>query len=165
MPADIKAKLGAASGTALTITLDSLATDGARQSTVIDNSSNLFLDALVQVTIVTPAAGTIASSKAVYIYAYGALEAASPEYPSDGTALTGSDAAATLTDPTNMKPIGVIVVAALSKTYRSNPMSVAAAFGGILPPKWGIVVLNKTNVTLESTGNGAKYLGVLAQSV
>jgi hypothetical protein len=45
-------------------------------------------------------------------------------------------------------------------------MSVAAAFGGVLPERWGIIVENKTGGALDSTeGNHAKlWQGVLGQS-
>jgi hypothetical protein len=44
-------------------------------------------------------------------------------------------------------------------------MSVAQAFGGSLPTKWGIVIVNRSNVALDTTGNSAAYQGVLLQSV
>lgn len=164
MAAEIKVKYAAASATAITITLNSLASGAAREGTAVDNSSALLLDALVQVTVTTPAL-TPAADKAVYVYAYGALEATSPEYPSDDNGITGVDAAYTPNDPTNLKLIGVIPVLTASKTYRSEPLSVAAAFGGILPVKWGIVVLNKSGQALAASGNSAKYMGIVSQSV
>jgi len=162
---DIKTKYGSSSKAALTITLHSLAaTTGTtgRESTAVDNSSNLYLDALVMVTVKLPNSGTIGAKKMCSVYAYGALEAASPTWPDK---VTASDAAITLTDPTQLRLIGVVSCPAINDTYKSEPMSVAAAFGGILPPQWGIVVLNQTNVALDSTGNSAEYLGVLAQSL
>jgi len=46
-------------------------------------------------------------------------------------------------------------------------MSVAAAFGGSLPPKWDVIVENKTGAALDSTeaNHVKKYIGILAQSV
>jgi hypothetical protein len=41
-------------------------------------------------------------------------------------------------------------------------MSVAGAFGGRLPPKWGIVVRNYCGVTWHSSGCSAWYQGVYA---
>jgi hypothetical protein len=152
-------KLAYGTSTALTCTLASLATAGARECTAVDNTSNLFTDALVYIAAKLQA-GSPASDKAIYVYAYG-----SEDGTNYGDNVTGSDAAVTLRSPTNLRLIGVIAVPdSGALTYKSHPMSVAAAFGGVLPRKWGIVVQNATNVTLSATeGDHAKsYTGVYA---
>jgi hypothetical protein len=154
---DIKTAFGAT--TALTITLNGLASSatGARESTVVDNGTNLYLDALVTV-IFELAAGSPANDKAVYVYAYGSEDGTN--YTDNAT---GADAAITLRDPTNLRLIGVIACPdAGGLSYKSHPMSVAAAFGGRLPRKWGIVVRNYTGVAGESSGCSASYSGVYA---
>jgi hypothetical protein len=157
---DIKQKLGTTNQT-ITITIASLANNGARESTVIDNTSDLFLDALVQLKIKAPAASTAATGY-VNVYAYGTAD----DGTNYGDGATGIDAAITLTVPPNLRLIGVINVVANGVTYKSNPMSVAQAFGGVLPAKWGLVLENKTGGTLDTTGgnHSAFYQGVLAQS-
>src|SRR3989304_3974050 len=136
--------------------------NAGRESAAIDNGTNKFIDALVQVAVKL-AAGTPSADKAVYVYAYGS---------EDGTTFTdnatGADAAITLTDPPNMKLIGVIrCPAAGGLTYERPPVSVAKAFDWILPRKWGIVVRNNTNVTLDATGgnHAAKYTGIYFTNV
>lgn len=158
---DIKEKLGSSNQT-LTITIASLANNGARESTVVDNSTNLFLDALVQLKIKSPAASTAATGY-VNVYAYGTADGGT----NYGDGATGSDAGITLTNPTNLRLIGIINIVANGVTYKSNPMSVAQAFGGVLPEKWGIVLENKTGGTLDATGgnHSAFYQGVYAQAV
>lgn len=158
--ADIKKAYG--TSTAITITLTSLAhsENAGRESTAVDNGTNKFIDALVQVKVKL-AAGTPSGDRAVYVYAYGS---------EDGTTYTdnatGSDADITLTDPRNMKVIGVIYCpAAGALTYESQPMSVAKAFDWSLPRKWGIVVRNHTNVALDTTGSSASYSGDYYTSV
>lgn len=147
-----------ASSTGLTVTLASLASSATagRASVAVDNSSNLYLDALVEVTAVLTT-GTIGNDKAVYVYAYGSL---------DGTnyseAVTGSDAAYTMDAPSALPLLGVIPFSAQSLTRRSRPLSVAAAFGGILPTKWGIVVVNFTGIALAASGSAAIYTGLTA---
>ncbi len=154
---DIRTGYGAK--TDITITLNSLATSSTagRESTAIDNTSNKFLDALVTV-ILKVATGTIANDKCAYVYAYAG----------DGVNLTdnatGSDAAVTFTDPKSFVLIGVVPMPAQSATYEKVAMSVAQAFGGVLPPKWGIVVQNYCGINLDSSGNSASYVGVYAQS-
>lgn len=151
-------KLAYGTSTAFTITLNSLASSATagRESTAIDNTSNLYEDALVQVTV-TLQAGTPGTDKTVYVYAYGSEDGST--YTDNAT---GSDAAITLRDPSCLVLIGVIPVPdAGGVTYESSPMAVARAFGGKLPRKWGIVVRNYTNVALHaSAGNSATYSGV-----
>jgi len=43
-------------------------------------------------------------------------------------------------------------------------MSVASAFGGLLPARWGIIVHNQTGQTLKSSDCSAFYQGVYTQS-
>lgn len=158
---DLLTKYGS-SNQALTLTIASLANNGARESTVVDNSSNKFIDALVQLKIKSPAAST-SSNGTVEVYAYGTADGGTTY----GDGATGSDAGITLTSPPNLRLIGIINVVANGVTYKSNPMSVAAAFGGILCEKWGIVIVNKTGGTLDATGgnHSAFYQGVLGESV
>lgn len=136
---------------AITITLASLANNGQRQSTVIDNTTNQDLDAGVFLNIKSAAASTSATGY-VNVYAFGSADGGT-NY-SDGAG--ASDAAITLTAPPNMKVIGIINVVANATTYKGGPFSVADAFG-YLPGKWGIVVENKTGAALDSTeGNHLK---------
>lgn len=157
--ADLKQAFGPS--TAITITLASLASASARQSSVVDNSSNLFLDVLVYVAAKLQS-GSPSSDKALYVYAYGSEDGTN--YTDNAT---GSDAAITLRVPNNLRPIGVISAPdSGALTYKSNPMSLAAAFGGVIPRKWGIVVLNSTGITLSATGgdHAASYTGVYYQT-
>lgn len=141
----------------ITITLASLANNGARESTVIDNSSNLWMDALVGGKVKSGASGTAATGT-VNVYAYGTDDGGTTY--SDGA--TGSDAGITLTSPPNMRLLGVVNVVANATTYKFGPFAVAQAFGGVLPEKWGIVIENKTSGTLDSTGgnHAVHYQGV-----
>jgi hypothetical protein len=161
--ADIKVKYGAA-GEALTITLASLAQAAARSSLAVDNTTNLFLDALVQLQIEL-AAGTPGSDKAVYVYAYGTVSSATEDW--GDTEIDGTDKAITMDDPPNLRLMGAINAPTSAGVFESVPMSVAAAFGGVLPRKWGIVVHNQTNIAFHATeGNHLKrYQGILGQSV
>lgn len=158
--ADIKQAFG--TSTAITITLGTPLTNGsARESVSIDNDSDLFLDALVLVSVQL-ASGTPSGDQSIYVYAYGS---------EDGTNFTdnatGSDANITLRSPTNLRLIGVISTPdSGALTYDSHPMSVAAAFGGVMPRDWGIVVENQTGLSFGSTeGNHTKtFSGVFATS-
>lgn len=156
----IKSQYGT-SGQTITCSLASLTNNSVRSGLAVDNSVNLFLDALVVLKIKTGAAGTLATGFA-NVYAYATVDGGTT-YPEG----TGTDVGVTLVVPTNLKLIGVINLVAVATTYISEPMSVAAAFGGVLPDHWGIVVENKSGGTWDTTeGNFAKlYQGVSAQSV
>jgi hypothetical protein len=147
---------------AITITLNSLANatsafGAGRSSAYVDNSSNLFLDALVQVQVLT-SSSALANDQAVYVYAYGSSFGTSNF--TDG--IGGTDAAFTGTNPPNARLIGVINAVAISTTYTGGPWSVALAFGGTLPEFWGLYVVNYTGQALNSSGCSAWYQGVQA---
>lgn len=158
--ASIKTAYGT-SNQSITCTLASLANNSARASTAVDNTSNLFLDAIVQVQVTSGASGTSATGTVV-VYAYGTTDGGTT-YTGG---VTGSDAAHTLTSPTNLRFLGTINVVANSTTYKGGPWSVASAFGGVLPASWGIVVENRSGGTLDATeGNHKKvYQGLFATS-
>jgi len=136
--ATIKTSYGT-SNQAITITLASLAPDTTRSSAAIDNTTNLYLDALVQVTVKT-GTSAIPDSDVVNIYAYGSTDGGTT-YPEG----TGVDAVITLTAPTQLHLIGQMNCVANTTTYKSEPFSVAAAFNGVLPAFWGIAVQYQTN--------------------
>src|SRR5438552_184937 len=141
-------KITYGTSTAITCTLASLAQAAARESTAVDNTSNLFLDVLVYVAV-TLQSGSPASDKQIVIYAYGSEDGTN--YTDNAT---GTDAAVTLRIPANFRVIGVIATPdSGSLLYKSHPMSIAAAFGGVMPRKWGIVVENRTNITFNATEN------------
>lgn len=146
-----------ASSAALTITVASLATASSRASTAVSNSTNLYLDALVTVKVKTGASGT-ASTGYLTVYAYGSIDGGTSY--SDG--VTGTDAAFTVATANNLRMLGVVNAVANATTYTSVPFSVAQAFGGTLPEKWGIVISNNTGGTLDATGgnHAITYQGV-----
>ena len=155
--ANIKRAFGT-NGQAITITLASLTTTSARASTAIDNTTNLYLDALVQVQTKTGTGPAVPNL--INVYAYATVDGGTTY--SDGA--TGTDAAITLTVPPNAVLIGSLNVPTASTSYKSGPMSVAAAFGGILPAKWGIIIENQSGTTLSATGGDhvVQYHGVYA---
>jgi len=159
--ADIKAKYGS-SNQAITITINGLTNDAKRESTIVDNSVSCFLDALVQVKIATNATADSTGDKSVHVYAYGT----SDEGTSCSGNASGSDAAFG-TDPqqvNNCMLIGIIYAPTQNKIYESDLMSIASAFGGQVPQRWGIIVHNKTGQTLKGSDCSAFYQGLCNQS-
>lgn len=143
--------------TAITCTINSLANSATvgRQSTVIDNTSNLFDDALVT-TIVTTA-GSVAAPLSVFVYVSGSEDGTN--FDQDDGVFGASDAAYTINSFTNLKLGAVISTPTTAKVYNST-FSVARLFGGNMPRKWAIVVVNNSGATLSGSGNSATYTGM-----
>ena len=146
-----------ASSASITISFNSLTNGSGRESTAVDNSSNLYLDAHVRVSA---AVGSVSGGPQVLVYAYGSEDGSL--YPDT---VTGSDANISLENPTVIRLATVIPTPTSSKTYESDVFSIARLYGGVLPRKWGIVVVNQTGATLSGSGNSASYTGIQLQAV
>jgi hypothetical protein len=165
--ADLKIKYSNAA--TITISPASLATSATRvagrESTAVDNTTNLYVDALVSGKITT---GTSPTGGFIDIWVYGSHN----ETPTYMDVLDGTDSAETFTDENSrnsaMRLAHVIAPDTTSdQTYWVAPFSVAALFGGRMPHFWGIFIAHSTGVNLNSTaGNHAfSYVGLLYQSV
>lgn len=134
-----------------TITLASLASDtnllAGREGTAIDQKdTDDAIDALVGGKVTTGTTPTTA--RQIEVWAYGSYD--DTEFPD---AITGSDAAATLVTKTLLRLLTIIpTVATNDKAYKWGPYSIAQAFGGIIPVRWGIFIVHNTGVNLNSTG-------------
>lgn len=160
--ANINAKFGA-TNQAITITLNGLADNALRASTAIDNTSNLFLDALVQLKIDSGNVGAPSGEKNVLVYAYATSDNGTT-YSGGATGVDAAYGGVAGQMIENAKPLGVVTVDAQNETFESDVFSIAAAFGGIVPAKWGIIVLNQIGQAL-GPGSSAFYQGHYAQSV
>lgn len=156
---------------AITITLASLATSATlvagRESTVVDNTSNLFVDYIVSGQITVGTTPTVDKQIAIYVHAPLKVASGTFTYPiATTTALTGADAAATFEayQRDDLKLAAVSNVIATSDRAYSFNFSIAQLFGGVVPLKWGLFVTHNTGVNLNATaGNhwmhwtGIKY--------
>lgn len=148
---DFKVVYGSAAD--ITITLASLATDSTRltgrESTLVDNSSNLFDDYLLSGKITTGTSPTTA--KVIEVWVVGSWDGTNWPDVFDGT-----DSAETITSA-DIKPLVCRLAAAMptnntsDRTYHFGPVSVASLFGGHCPPKWAVFVTHDTAVNLNST--------------
>lgn len=154
-------KIAYGTSTAIAITAGSLGNATARQSASVDNSSNLYLDALVTITV---GIGTVAAPKTVNVYVAGSEDGTA--WPGEGSGsndgVTGADAAITLEAPTNLRLLTSISTPTSTKTY-IQVGSVAQAFGGVIPRKWSIIVDNESGAALTSCA--LQYSGVFSTSV
>lgn len=167
--ADFKLKYGTA-WVDLTITLASLATDAGlltgRESTAVDNSSDLFVDVMLTGKITTGTSPT--DAKTIQVWAYG--EALDNDTYND--VLDGTDSAETITSA-DIKPVALKLIAVLAtnntsdRTYYFGPVSLANAFGGWIPRKWGVFITHDTAVNLNSTAGNHQisHRGIHGQSV
>lgn len=138
-----------------------------RQSTAIDNTSNLYDDALVSGQVTVGTTPTMATQIRVYVYA---AQDQTPTYPDT---FTGTDGDKTITSEGvasgMIRLAGVLSVDSTTsnRAYYLAPFSVAALFGGIMPHRWGLFITHNTGVALNSTaGNHVwKYAGVTYTTV
>jgi hypothetical protein len=134
-------------------------TSVASSAAVTVGTANNVTDHLVQVTLKGPATVTASAATQVNLYAYGSI---------DGTIWSGSDTTNELIDGTdkaitwsangnNAVFLGAAkattTASGTSITYKSEPMSIAAAFGGVLPAKYAIVAQNQSGAALASSGH------------
>lgn len=146
--------------TAITCTLASLASSATvgRGCAAVDNGTNKFDDALLTIAVKT-SASALANDKCCYIYLYGSEDTTT--FDGSSAEAVGTNAGVTVDSPTNLKGPFVLSCPASSTTYR-KVIAVASAFGGVMPVKWGFVLVNYTGQALDSTeGNHQKtYTGV-----
>lgn len=160
--ATVQQNYPAADTVALTISLASLASSSSlvagRESTAVDNTTNLDLDHIVSGKIRLGTSPT--ASKTVEVWAYAPIQIATgtPTYPD---VLDGTDSAETLTSA-NVKYSALRLVHAMTSDATTGldlfvpPTSIAGLFGE-LPPYWGLFVVHDTGVALDSTA-GNHYL-------
>lgn len=116
-------------------------------------------DHLVQVTFTGPATVTATSTTIISLFVYGSI---------DGTIWSGSNTTNELIDGTDKAitwstngnqarfigtALATTTTAGTSIIYKSEPISIAAAFGGTLPAKYVIVPQNQSGATLPSSGH------------
>ena len=157
---------------AITITLASLATSATfivgRESTVITNVTNQYIDYIVSGQITVGTTPTVNTELRVYVYAPLKVVSGTFTYPlATTTALTAADAGATF-EANQLAQLrfaaAATVIATSDRAYSFAPFSIAQLFGGVVPLKWGLFVAHNTAVNLNSTGGnhwfhwtGVKY--------
>ena len=151
--ANIKQAFGTATAfTKTNANIASSATAGWRSNS-IDNTSNLYLDALVSIELAAVNTAP-ASNQAIYLFAYSLIEGTAYASTGDGT-IDGSEGTLTFpsvaTLPCVLPLLGIIPYPVQNKAINSPAFSVAKCFGGILPDKWGVAMINYSGMTLNVT--------------
>lgn len=147
-------KLVYATNQALTITLASLASDSnllaGRESNAIDNTTNLFLDYLLDGKITTGTSPTTA--KEIRIYVVGLFGDASWPDVFDGTDSNETVSGVGTRDSACKLAAVIPTIATSDLGYFFGPISVASLFGGVCPAKFVVFVVHNTAVNLNATG-------------
>lgn len=150
-------KLSFANAVSLTLTSANLTNSATAgwQSDGQDNTSNLYLDALVQVKLAAVNTAP-ANTKLIYLYAFGVADGTTSDYGTTGDgAPSGTVGTLTFPDVTaNAIPcplLGLIPYPVQNKALISAPFSIAKCFGGTLPAKYAIGMVNNSGMTLNVT--------------
>jgi hypothetical protein len=127
------------------------------QSDAVDNTVNNYADYLVQV-VLDFANTAPANDKAAYVFAYAGLDTVYTD------PCTGAEGLITLPDitlnPLKLVRVGTIPYNVQDEVAESLVWSIAAVFGGIVPPKWGLVIIEYSGAALAASGNTVKYRAV-----
>lgn len=159
-------KIAYAAAASLTVTLNSLLNNTARQSNVLDNTSNLYLDIFVGGGFKT-ASGSLGTNPVVNIWASAISDGTNYGGTNGTNVLGGGDAAFTMpTNTGNLILLAAVPINTAAATEYMEPRSLAAVFGGFLPPKFVIIVQNVTGLTLDASAGGTiLYTGVNTTTV
>lgn len=157
-----------ASNATITITLTSLINStslstGYRQSAAVDNTTNLYTDALIYGHVQSNAAPTANTLYTVFLYW---SNDAGTTYTNNAS---GSDAGYTQPDSdVNMITGSTILLTAVNQVFYCKGFSFCQAAGLLyLPQKWGIIFKNGSGQSLDSTAahHVFSYQGVNMQGV
>ena len=131
------------SSTTVTVTgLATLANGSTVTSPTIDNTSDLNLDALVEIEVATASGATATGYVEIFIKA----------------SVNGTD----FDDDNNDKWAGTVNLVTAGVATRRRMVSVASSFGGAMPPYWQIRIRNSTGGAF--TAATVLYRGIKAQA-
>jgi len=160
------------SNTAITFDVSSLAGSSTfvagRESTQIDNTSNLFLDAIVTCDGITghaSTAPTIGQQIRLYLWGSDVSLATTPIDTLDGTDSAETLGHVSVLNSLRLVAAPAVTVATAGLTYYIMPFSVASFFGGVLPKFWGLYLAHNHTGALAASQSGIwSYYGIKADS-
>lgn len=161
---------GYAGSATVACTQTSLASGSTRETAVRSNTSAKNLDDMIAVTFTIASGSPSTVSPAVNVYANGSVDGTLwpiIQLSSGATASTGSGDASVgaLGTPSNLRLIGSFglqtTTSSAERTFRTEPFSVASAFGGVIPPAYSVMLENSTGVAFStSTATTAQLVEV-----
>lgn len=146
---------------AFTLDLTSLGSSAdftaGRESDVIDNSTNKYVDALVSGSVVVGTTPAINTTIAVFVYAqHNDTPAYQDVFDGTGSAETVTSAGV-LAGVVRLLGSMKVDSTTTDREYWLAPTAVAPLFGGILPKRWGLFISHNTGVALKSTLNTGNF--------
>lgn len=131
------------------------------ESTEIDNTTNLYLDALVQGFVTTGTTPTTAKSIRIYFWGSHTSIATTARGVLDGLSSAETIASAEERDGFLVRAKSILVNATSNIKYEFGPISVADVLGE-MPQYWGVFVTHDTAVALHATAGNheMKYTGI-----
>lgn len=156
--------------TTITMNLANIATSSTwiagRQSTEIDNTTNKYVDCLVEGSVsvgTTPTANTV-----INVFVWGADTAPSTTAidvitGTDSTLSPGITNTGVLYSMFRLGAAINVLVNTSDIAYPIAPFSIAQLFGGVMPKYWGLFVSHNTGVNLRNTSvntNSFSYVGI-----
>ena len=127
-----------------------------RESNEIDNTTNKYVDAIVQGKVTVGTSPTANTTICVYVWGADTSLATTALDVLDGT---DSDETLTNTGVLNALRLGAVIsvpATTSNVTYPVLPFSVAALFGQ-MPKYWGLYVSHNTGVALNSTAGNHSF--------
>ena len=154
--------------TAITFDISSLATSSTfvagRESTQIDNTTNMYVDAMVTCDGILGHASTAPTiGQYIGLWCWGADTSLATTAIDT---LDGTDSAETLSHESVLRSLKfvaapAVTVATAALTYHIQPFSVAQLFGGILPKFWGLYLAHNHTGALAAAQSGIwAYSGI-----
>lgn len=147
--------------TAITFDISSLGASATfvagRECTQVDNTSNLFIDAIVNVDGIAGHASTAPTiGQLIQLHLWGA-DTSLGTTPID--VLDGTDSAETLGHVSVLNSLRLVdapavTVATAALLYYIQPFSVASYFGGVLPKFWGLFLSHNHTGALAASQTG-----------
>lgn len=154
------------SNTAITMNLSALAASATyiagRESSQVDNTSNKYIDALVQGSFTVGTTPAITGGLAVYVWGADTSLATTALGTLDGT---DSDESLTTTQ-LGMLKFGTFVPVLVNTSdtkYWIPPFAIAPLFGGIMPKFWGLYVAHSMTAALKTDAantDSFSYIGL-----
>lgn len=150
----------AASLTALASLATSSGLTAGWQSDIIDNRTNLYDDVLISGIVRVGTTPTVNTQ--INIYAWSELEDTGPSRPdSFGTTAAARSITSAGVGQGYLRFLASLNVDATTtdRDYPFGMLSLAALFGGTIPPQWGLWIVHNTGVALNATSTNFKLYG------
>lgn len=152
----------------ITFDISSLATSATfvagRESIEIDNTSNLFIDVLVDVKGIlghASTAPTIGQTIKLYIWGSDVSLGTTPIDVLDGTDSAETLGHVSVLDSLHLVDSPAVTVATAALKYYILPFSVAPFFGGNMPKFWGLFLAHNHTGALAASQTGLfQYTGI-----